>query len=293
MKKEKKNNKNNFKKITINNKYIVLLFILIILLILFILFKKINVIENFYEKNVKFDIIITASYIPSHPSIKIIKETIESLNYIGYNGNEKINVYLAHDYKDNKDYEEYLNNLQNYCNSYNQKNNKFNLIIIKRKTWGHLTGNIRNALQHVNSKYILVIQHDFPFIKQFDIQKVIDDMEENTNIKYIRFNKRKNIKRGFDGDPGSSGQHLFGLQQKQKNYTYTRTPGWSDNNHICLTSYYNDIVMKECPDGTPMEHNLHGKINDEITHRKYGTYLFGELNHSKMINHTDGKNSKK
>ena len=51
MKKVKKNNKNNFKKITINNKYIVLLFIFIILLILFILFKKINVIENFNSKD--------------------------------------------------------------------------------------------------------------------------------------------------------------------------------------------------------------------------------------------------
>ena len=258
---------------------------------------KNNYSENFNKdtKNM-FSIIITTNHIPTHPSIKIIKETIESLNYIGYKGNEKINVYLAHDYKDNKDYEEYLNNLQNYCNSYNQKSNKFDLSIIKRKTWGHLTGNIRNALQYINTKYILVIQHDLPFVQNFDIQKVIEDMEENTNLKHVRFNKRKNIRLNFDGEPGHGCQLstclLFGLQQKQKNYTYTRTPGWSDNNHISLKSYYDDIVMKESPDGTAMENNLHGKIDNEITHRKYGTYLFGELNHSKMIKHTDGRGSK-
>ena len=36
------------------------------------------------------------------------------------------------------------------------------------------------------------------FIKSFDIQKVIEDMEENSNLKHVRFNKRKNIKAGFD-----------------------------------------------------------------------------------------------
>lgn len=40
-------------------------------------------------------------------------------------------------------------------------------------------------------------------------------MNENQNIKYIRFNKRKNIKIGFD-----SVNDIFGEQQKQKNYIY-------------------------------------------------------------------------
>ena len=109
-------------------------------------------------------------------------------------------------------------------------------------------------------------------------------MEENDNIKYIRFNKRKNIKEGFDAL-----NNLFGLQVKQENYTYTRTPAWSDNNHLCLTGYYTDIVMKECPDGCPMEKILHGKNKNEEIHNKYGTYLFGELNYPQVIKHTDGR----
>ena len=68
---------------------------------------------------------------------------------------------------------------------------------------------------------------------------------------------------------------------KQKNYTYTRTPGWSDQNHICLKSYYDDIVMKECPDGCAMEFKLQGLNTDDQIHKKYGTYIFGELNHPK------------
>ena len=224
-------------------------------------------------------VIITASFIRSHPTIKLIQETFESLQLINMPSNTKI--ILAHDYNDHNDYIKYFEKLNEYIKSLS------NIEIVTRTTHGDLTGNIRNALQYVTSKYILVIQHDLPFIKKFDIQKVIYDMDENTDIKYVRFNKRKNIKTGFD-----SLNHLFGLQVKQINYTYTRTPAWSDNNHLCLTGYYTDIVMKECPDGWTMEGKLHGKNKNEEIHKKYGTYLFGELNHPQVIEHTDGRNSK-
>lgn len=224
-------------------------------------------------------IIITASFIPSHPSIKIIQETIESLKFINMPSNTKI--ILAHDYNNNINYIKYFEKLNQYIKS------RSNIIIVRRTTNGHLTGNIRNALQYVNSKYILVLQHDLVFIQNIDIQKVIEDIEKNNNIKHVRFNRRKNIKGGFD-----SINDLFGLQVKQKNYTYTRTPGWSDQNHLCLTSYYTNIVMNECSDGDFMERQLNGKnINEEI-HKKYGTYLFGGLNNPQIIKHIHGRVSK-
>jgi hypothetical protein len=223
-------------------------------------------------------VIITASFIPTHPSIKIIQDTIESLQLINIPPNTK--VLLAHDYSENINYIKYFENLHEYIKSFP------NIEIITRQDHGHLTGNIRNALQHVTSKYILLIQHDLPFIREFDIQKIIYDVEENNNIKHVRFNKRDNIKAGFD-----SINNLFGLQEKRTNYTYTRTPGWSDQNHLCLKSYYTDIIMKECRDGNFMENKLQGKIKDEKIHKKYGTYLFGELNHPQVIKHTDGRRS--
>ena len=224
-------------------------------------------------------IIITASFIRSHPEIKIIQETIESLQLI--NIPHDTEIILAHDYNNHINYIIYFEKLNDYIKSYS------NIKIIQRKDHGHLTGNIRNALSYVNSKYILIIQHDLPFIKMFDIQKVIYDMEENDKIKYVRFNKRRNIKAGYD-----KLNNLFGLQVKQANYTYTRTPAWSDNNHLCLTRYYTDIVMKKCPDGCPMELKLRLKNKNKKLHNKYGTYLFGELNHPQVIKHTDGKHTK-
>jgi len=62
-----------------------------------------------------------------------------------------------------------------------------------------------------------------------------------------------------------------------------------DQNHLSPTSYYKDIILKECCDGTFMEAILHGKIIDENTHKKYGTYLFGPLNHKQIIHHSNGR----
>lgn len=224
-------------------------------------------------------IIVTASFIRSHPSIKIIKETIESLELINMPSNTEI--ILAHDYNDHINYKKYFENLNEYIKPF------CNIKIVMRDTKGCLTGNIKNALEYVNSKYILVIQHDLPFIKELDIKKVMCDMDKNMKIKYVRFNKRKNIKCASDAR-----NDLFGLQEKGENYTYTRTPSWSDNNHLCLKIYYMNVVMKECRVGGFMEHTLTYKNNNEETHKKYGTYIYGGLNHPQVIKHTDGRNTR-
>ena len=38
-----------------------------------------------------------------------------------------------------------------------------------------------------------------------------------------------------------------------------------------------------------MEDRLCKKSVDKKTHRRYGTYLFGKLNHPPIIKHTDGR----
>ena len=230
-----------------------------------------------FEK--QLTIIITASFIRSHPSIKIIKETIESLKLINLSNDTRI--ILAHDYSDNPLFLEYINNLKDYI-----KFNK-NIEIIIRKNKGHLTGNIRNVIDLIHTKYILIIQHDLPFIRNFFIEKVIEDMEIDEGLKHVRFNKRRNKKYKYDAI-----NDLFGLQKKVKNFVYTRTPAWSDNNHICLTSYYKDLILKECLDGKPMEYFLQGKTIDEIVHKKYGTYLFGNINHRSFIKSIKGRQTK-
>ena len=51
-----------------------------------------------------------------------------------------------------------------------------------------------------------------------------------------------------------------------------------------------NIVLKEVDDGEFMENILNDKITSKEKHDKYGTYLFGPVNHKQMIKHTDGRN---
>jgi len=62
-------------------------------------------------------------------------------------------------------------------------------------------------------------------------------MKTNPELKHVRFNKRANLKQASDAL-----NDLFGKQLVSTNYTYTRTPSWSDQNHICLSKYYRDII---------------------------------------------------
>jgi hypothetical protein len=227
----------------------------------------------------KLTIIITCSFIPSHPSIYHIKKVIESLEYTKYKKDTPI--ILAHDYNSSDNYLLYLKNLKEYISD------KSNIKIVVRESHGHLTGNIRNAMIYVNTKYVLIIQHDFQFIRKFNINKIMKDMDKNIILKHIRFNKRKTIKKGCDRL-----NNLFGKKIKCDNYNYIRTPGWSDNNHLCPTKYYKNVILKECKDGEPMEKYLIKKSINKIIHQRYGTYIFGNLNEEPYIYHSDGRQNK-
>jgi len=190
-------------------------------------------------------------------------------------------IILAHDYSEDHKFKEYLTNLNKYISNYS------NIRIVVRDSFGHLTGNVRNAFDFITTEYVLIIQHDLPFIRHFEIEKVIEDMKKNPELKHVRFNKRANIKKVSDAQ-----NDLFGKQIVSNNYTYTRTPSWSDNNHLCRSDYYRDIILKECDDGRPMESYLINKSQTEEIHNKYGTYIFDAINKPAYIKHIDGRKLK-
>ncbi len=244
-----------------------------------------------YDK--RLAVIVTASVIPSHPDIRIIKNTIESLNLI--NLPNKSIIVLAHDACNEKkkvdDYNEYLNNLNKFIET-RQDFKRFRICV--RENHGHLVGNVRNAIdllkKKINPEFILVIQHDLPFSRAFDIQKIVDDMKNplGQSLKHVRFGKRKIGCHHCD----AIYPNIYGKVVKCNNYKYTSTGAWSDNNHICPLSYYEEVIMKECPDGTAMELVVGKNVSNWEQHEKYGTYLFGVEKDLAWIHHLDGRNSK-
>lgn len=232
-------------------------------------------------------IIVTSSYIQSHPKITLIKEVLDSLKLIKYQEStvyEKCHIILAHDYNNNPNYKLYLQNLDKYLKDEHLNN----MQIIVRKTHGHLTGNIRNVMKYIKTSFMFVIQHDFPFIRSFDITTVIKDMKENLFLKVIRFNKRMNWPGGIDRHLKDE---LYGKQIITNDNVYTRTAGWSDQNHICLVSYYKSIVLKKVNDGQFMERILM-RIVTVSNHEKYGFYIYGKRREERYIEDKDGRKYK-
>jgi len=248
-----------------------------------------------------FTIIITASFSPIYPDITYIKSTIESLKYIESCITNNINVLLAHDhlnplkhfnnleiYNKNKDiYNTYFDNLENYVQNYNKNSKFFILEIIKNNNWGHLTGNIRNVIERVNTKYLLILQHDLPFCKKINIISIIEDMKNNSKLKHIQFSRYDNINYGYFKDLKFINKYNI----KTQHNNYVSVLAWADQNHITTKDYYTNIVLKECNDGCFMEAILHKKNKNLNTHKKYGTYFFGEYNNNKFTNHISGKNA--
>ena len=229
-----------------------------------------------------FTILLASSPIPSHPSIRLISEVLKSLRLIT-DLKADTKIIIAQDGCEDESvkpaYDQYLRKLDKY-----RRGSGLNITIVLNDKQGHLTGNIRNAIQFVGTKYVLMMQHDLPFVSAFHIYHVIEDMENNSSIKHVRFNRRNSIKAKWDAQ-----SDLFGKQIQGKNYQYTRTGSWSDQNHLSTVEYYQSIVLKEVADGTFMESVLNERSHQN--HERYGTYIFGELNFPAMIQHIKGRNS--
>lgn len=220
-------------------------------------------------------VVITASLIPSHPDIRFIKQTIESLRYIH---KPDIKVILAHDYHNDPRYAKYLYNLQKYIA------NKKNIHIVKRNTHGCLTGNVRHAVNYVNTKYMLLMQHDLPFVRDIDMNKVIEDMQNHPQIKHLRFSYKPNAH-----EIRPKNKALFGTILQGKHYQYMQTAIWSDQNHLTTVDYYKNVILPKCPDGNYMEHTLFKIQTNKNLQDLYGTYLFGNLKEGNYVKHTNGR----
>ena len=113
-------------------------------------------------------------------------------------------------------------------------------------------------------------------------------MKNDPKLKHVRFNQRKNTQVRVDAYP-KEGRWMYGKKLTSINYDYIRTPGWSDQNHLCRTDYYHNLILKECTDGCFMENIIDRRQKTEEIHNIYGTYIFGIVNDGQMINHLNGR----
>jgi hypothetical protein len=159
-----------------------------------------------------------------------------------------------------------------------------------------LTRNIELGLRFVRTPYVLIVQHDLPFIQPVDLLEAVATMREDSRVKHLRFNLLPNSEAGWDSGvppglnmaPGvRSGFHkeiesLRGTQLMQ-------TLNWSDNNHLCHSSYYSEVVYPVVGFRTiPPERAMIPLVSPE-THAHFGTFVWGGSDAGPVISHSDGR----
>lgn len=235
---------------------------------------------------------IQASYIGNHDryntSTDLILETIENLyKYLDTNEIRHI-ISLDHDPKDHGSCE-YLNNLNKLTINYP------NIEIIV--TTDGIRNSIMNLINSVETKYFLWFEHDWQFVRDCKFKYLLDLMDSESNINYIRFNKRDNIIMNCDSE----------LLERKFNVNdvdivLCGTSGWSNNPYLGRLdnwkdqwmTYLHEMPKKDQHVTIEVElQNLYrgdiSKLGFEKALDKWGVYIYDKRGASKVVHHTNGK----
>lgn len=241
-------------------------------------------------------VVISANNIESHPEITYIKEVIESLSLTGIS--KDTHIILSHDKiypnKENINeleakYQQYFENLKKYCKTSEYKN----VEIIQSAEWGHLTRSLKNAVDRVQTEYMLIMQHDIHIRREVPVYRLIELMIKYPHIKHLRFNVRKNLPtfHWWDGWK-KDGEFVF-TEQEYDDVKLCLTPAWSDQNHLATKEYYNTVVFPDCSNDGELIHDfMENRLNGMChgNHERYGTYIYDAYGASRTSRHSDGRN---
>jgi hypothetical protein len=253
----------------------------------------------------KFDmetaILIATNLIPSAPKIDIIQEVIESLftQLKGLSPNAPVFIIVDHlppeshvnkkhiirgqeKVKAEAKLEQYaLNLLQAY-------KNQPNFHIIVNKVQHHLGGNLNKTLHILNDKtlFLYFVQHDFKFVKEVNHTAIIHAMKTYPHrLKNVRFNKKTNVSK-------RRGDHCWAEPDallKTVGANFTKTSGWSDNNHFASVQFYKSLMEEIKSVNRPLEAPMQHKMYELNNCSKWAQHVYGAPWQGRHILHLDGR----
>lgn len=238
------------------------------------------------ESDVPFTVLIPASPVPSHPQTVLVERAIRSLGLLQSAGRPE--VIICHDpprpsadARTVTDFERYLRRLERKARSWPGTR------IVVAPEWGNLTGNLRHGLSFVRTEFVLILQHDFYFVREVDMDALVRAMRSNPQLKYVRFNKRSNLPRRADGR--SDERISFFQEETHGGIALCRTLSWSDIPHICRVDYYRDVVFPLVGTSKTFPEAVCNPLVNRSTHETFGTYIWGELGSPKAVGHANGR----
>lgn len=172
-------------------------------------------------------IIITSSFIPSHPSLEIIEKTIESLSYLqGLSKTTPIIITVDGIYKKDRRWDARKSQiLAQYSLALKKKyDQEPHISILLEATNIRLVGNVQKAMKFVNTEFVYLVQHDMPFIAPANHTSLIKTFHSHPDeVRLVRFSPRKTLKRRRD-NLGLCGETEF----EANGIGLSKTHTWSD-----------------------------------------------------------------
>lgn len=161
------------------------------------------------------------------------------------------------------------------------------------KEFGHYSGTLKEALRHVNTEYVFIHQEDLQLLQPLDLSHLLDAMDQNHTIKFVRFNDGINS----PGKSNTCDTYMDDYIEGGSSFPLIRTCGWGDHDQIARKDYYENEIfpfigdVKMFPDGIMMGKAAHDFYEDPRLHLRWGTYLYGGYGAGPFIYHLDRKSS--
>ncbi|HOD62373.1 MAG TPA: hypothetical protein PKG96_09780 [Bacilli bacterium] len=202
------------------------------------------------------------------PSTDIIENTYSSFVDV-FGGNYETIIFI--------DSHPNMNVCEKYKNNIINKFPKSKVVRTNSLSDGYI-----KAVKQSDSDYMFMLEHDWQFNKpliKHSLEEICEIMQKN-NIYHLRFNKRQNIKAGWDTQ-----------------FTPTDVNGFkccisnnmSNNPHIIdRKKYINEMIkyLKILPGSKGIEEELNKT-------EKYFSYIYGPENYPATVTHLDGRRDDK
>ena len=255
-------------------------------------------------------IIITSSWIPSHPSTLMVEKVVNSIDLIT-SLHPSTPIFITIDqlkFDRDVDVEQIQNRSQSLdqymMNLFNLYLNNSHVHILPFMTHSHIAGSVSKAMEVIErhyptTRYLYYLQHDFYFVKRVDHMALIRVMETHENVNYILFRKTDLHLRRLkpcggnetensiiDIDNDTSGYHNSTTERQ-----LIHTSKYSDNNHLVRFQWYKNTIASLLYLTRAPEDPLQNRASKECrAGRSLGLYVYKEEG---MIAHLDGRNTGK
>ena len=243
------------------------------------------------QDQIDTSIIITSNLIPTHPSIAMINETINSLHrhLIGLSLDTPMFLTIdglrpEKEIDNKKNVErlgEYIERLKNYTEFPFR-----NVTVLPNPTHLHIARTVKRAMQFVQTKFVYVLQHDLPFARDVYHTELIQAMTDHPDkLRNILFKLEGAVGR-FPVCPVYNSQGTYPTEEYQ-GLSFYATKRWSDNNQLSTKSYYEEILSFPHMNGAP-EWGMMGPAKANCTY--WGQTVYG-TRADNFLKHLDGRHA--